>query len=133
VIRRTAWLKRGASPKRKRSTPRRSGRVRDEAWLAEVRKLPCCAPKWPPSLCSGAVEADHVGRRGLGQKCSDRETIPLCNGHHEDRDGRDGNRGPFAGWNPERLRTWLNERIAETQVTVTAALAGIGGSPGVPF
>ncbi len=27
-------------------------------------------------------EAAHVGERGLGQKCSDRETIPLCAAHH---------------------------------------------------
>ena len=28
------------------------------------------------------AEAAHVGKRGLGQKCSDRETIPLCVEHH---------------------------------------------------
>jgi len=28
------------------------------------------------------TEAAHVGERGLGQKCSDRETIPLCAAHH---------------------------------------------------
>lgn len=32
-------------------------------------------------------EAAHVGERGLGQKCSDRETIPLCAEHH--RTGQD--------------------------------------------
>lgn len=30
----------------------------------------------------GISEAAHVGERGLGQKCSDRETIPLCVEHH---------------------------------------------------
>jgi len=33
------------------------------------------------------TEAAHVGDRGLGQKCSDRETIPLCAEHHTQ--GRD--------------------------------------------
>lgn len=27
-------------------------------------------------------EAAHVGLRGLGSKCSDREAIPLCAEHH---------------------------------------------------
>jgi len=33
------------------------------------------------------VEAAHVGARGLGQKCSDFETLPLCRDHH--RPGED--------------------------------------------
>lgn len=28
------------------------------------------------------VEAAHVGFRGLGQKCPDRQTVPLCAFHH---------------------------------------------------
>lgn len=28
------------------------------------------------------TEAAHVGRRGIAQKCSDLETIPLCAYHH---------------------------------------------------
>ena len=28
------------------------------------------------------IECAHVGERGLGQKCSDYETIPLCARHH---------------------------------------------------
>ena len=32
--------------------------------------------------CVGPVEAAHVGDRGLGQKCRDQETIPLCGYHH---------------------------------------------------
>jgi len=30
----------------------------------------------------GHTEAAHVGQRGIGQKCSDRETVPLCAWHH---------------------------------------------------
>jgi len=31
------------------------------------------------------VEAAHIGRRGLGQKSSDREAIPLCSAHHREQ------------------------------------------------
>lgn len=37
--------------------------------------LSVCAPR-PTS------EAAHVGPRGLGQKCPDRQTVPLCAQHH---------------------------------------------------
>lgn len=30
------------------------------------------------------TEVAHVGERGLGQKCSDLETIPLCAEHHRE-------------------------------------------------
>ncbi len=30
----------------------------------------------------GPTEVCHVGVRGIGQKCPDREAIPLCTGHH---------------------------------------------------
>jgi hypothetical protein len=57
--------------------PPRKGLVIDEAYLRWIRKLPC--------ICCGTlryVEAAHVGRRGLGQKCSDREALPICEKHH---------------------------------------------------
>jgi hypothetical protein len=70
--------------RKKRSKPRR-GPERNPAYLAFIRSLQCVC-------CSGGVlrnrldweitEAAHVGPRGFGQKCSDRETIPLCPGHH---------------------------------------------------
>lgn len=62
---------------------------RDPRWLRWVRNLPCC-------VCSTqrGVEAAHVGAHGLGQKASDRSTIPLCPRHH--RTGADSlhNLGP---------------------------------------
>ncbi len=33
------------------------------------------------------TEAAHIGDRGMSQKCSDAETIPLCGEHH--RTGKD--------------------------------------------
>jgi|SRR5208337_183137 len=54
--------------------------VRDPAYLAFIRSLPC-------AVCfrTRNVEAAHVGRRGMGQKSSDRETIPLCSLHHREQ------------------------------------------------
>lgn len=116
---------------RKRSTPRRSSRVRDEAWLAEVRKLQCAAVSDSCGThCLGRVEADHAGARPLGRKASDDTAIPMCQRHHRERTDATGY---FKGWGAARMRMWLDIRIAETRVTVTAALAGIGGSPGVPW
>lgn len=38
----------------------------------------------PASSCSGPMHAHHMGERGLGQKCSDLETVPFCERHHRD-------------------------------------------------
>ena len=69
--------------KRKRSKPRR-GRVRDPKYLAWIRTLPCILSACEHCRCfiCAPIEAAHVGERGLGQKCSDRETVPLCAAHH---------------------------------------------------
>jgi len=93
----TKPLKRTGKPKAKRSGPPRRGRMRDAKYLAYIRSLTC-------SVCLSIAremqvvipfshrlllrsEAAHVGERGLGQKCSDRETVPLCATHH--RTGKD--------------------------------------------
>lgn len=125
MIARRARLQRYTAPQRKRSKPRRSSRVRDGEWLLAVKRLPCCAPGAPRS-CEGQVEADHAGTRGLGQKCSDRQTIPLCSRHHRDRHGLTG---PFRGWSAAYMRGWLDVKTDEAAVTVTAGLAGVGGVP----
>lgn len=59
-----------------RSRERRSP-PRSPAFLHFVRSRPCF-------YCGTtiAVEAHHWGRRGMGQKCSDWETVPLCRVHH---------------------------------------------------
>lgn len=54
---------------------------RSRAHLAFVRTLPCC-------VCgrTRGVEAAHAsGSRGMGQKCSDLDTMPLCRLHHEEQ------------------------------------------------
>lgn len=47
--------------------------VRDSKYLAYIRKLCCVA-------CGSyrCIEAAHFGARGLGQKSSDLEALPLC-------------------------------------------------------
>ncbi len=62
--------------------------AKDAAYLDFIRSLPCAvcvrlaeAPggyKPQPSQ----TEAAHVGTRGLRQKCSDYEVLPLCVFHH---------------------------------------------------
>lgn len=101
---RSKWMK------RRRAKPRRSGRVRNRAHLIAVKMLPCCVAFLGD--CNGPTEADHAGKRPLGRKCSDLETIPLCRKHHRDRtDGR----GVFWRMAAMCLRDWCDQRIAETQ------------------
>ncbi len=77
---------------KKRKTPRR-GRVLNPAFLLFVRQFRCLAC-WrmlimgeedifiPDMIQDTHTEAAHVGSRGLGQKCNDDETLPLCAWHH---------------------------------------------------
>lgn len=57
----------------------------DPGYRAWIRTLPCCiCQQWGFLIKGypGTVECAHVGARGLGQKCPDRETLPLCVWHH---------------------------------------------------
>lgn len=51
--------------------------------LAYLRTLQCCVPATFPWLCSGPIEAHHstLGR-GLSQKSSDLDAMPICSKHH---------------------------------------------------
>jgi len=51
---------------------------RNAAYLRFVRTQICCVP----GCRNWITEAAHVGARGLGQRCSDREAIALCQKHH---------------------------------------------------
>lgn len=83
---------------------RRKNRKTDEKYKAWIRSLACAVCAIPRGrIWSGPfgnpvktpftleqttrTEAAHVGPRGLGQKCSDRQTLPLCAQHH--RTGKD--------------------------------------------
>ena len=61
---------------------RRSKGLKDKAYLAFIGSLAClCCKRWDTPQVT-RTEVAHVGERGLSQKCSDRETIPLCGCHH---------------------------------------------------
>lgn len=68
---------------RKYKAPRHNPH-RDIVYLAWLRTMPCvvCWTYRIRSLRFATVEAAHVGERGIGQKCSDREALPLCTHHH---------------------------------------------------
>ncbi len=82
--------------KQKRPGPARRGRLRDPDYLMYITTFGCIVCHlgvFVRSLdgafvngdASGQVsptEAAHVGVRGLSQKCSDREALPLCAQEH---------------------------------------------------
>ncbi len=85
--------------KQRRTKPRK-GVLKDPKYLAFIAQQPCfiCSTtlerdrkRKTPAFCLypelwmyqvGRTEVAHVGDRGLGQKCSDRETLPICERHH---------------------------------------------------
>lgn len=66
-----------------------------------------------PHACEGRIEVCHEGRtgKGMGTRCPDSETIPMCTGLHRQWTEH---RGWFAGWTKEKRREWADARIAET-------------------
>lgn len=71
---------------RPKSEKRDRGRVRDNGFLAFLRRQACAVG---PEGCSGAVEAAHVryavpgeGSTGMQRKPSDTRAVPLCAEHH---------------------------------------------------
>jgi len=67
--------------KARRSKPRR-GRVRDFAYLAFIGYQPCFLCVMLGLKQTSPTEVAHVGTRGLSQKSSDRETLPMCGDTH---------------------------------------------------
>ncbi len=74
--------------RKKRRGPARRGRVHDRAYLAWIATHECiiCIFKAIRGFGNGTqtsrTEVAHVGTRGLGQKSSDRETLPVCGVEH---------------------------------------------------
>jgi hypothetical protein len=66
---------------RQRREPRANRNDHPE-YLDFIRSLPCLICAKIRRMQFGRTEAAHVGQRGLGQKCSDLEAIPLCGCHH---------------------------------------------------
>ena len=103
---------------RVRKKPRRSDRKRDPAYMSFVASLPCLLRE--TGKCHGRTEVDHAGKRPLGRKCSDRETVPLCSRHHQERTDY---RGAFARFTAWQMRAWCEWAVAFTQER--ARLAGV--------
>lgn len=78
----------------------RSPRIRDEAWLAEVRKMPClvCGRPGPNDPAHIRAASPPYGKRytGKGEKPDDKWVLPLCRAHH-DAQHRESELGWWAG------------------------------------
>lgn len=132
-LQRKTPLRRGKAPRRKtpvvkrRRRPRRSERVRDEAYLTMVRELGYCAARRffgnAAGPCEGdGVDPDHMGERPVGRKASDDTAVPMCRAHH---DARTDYQGVFKGWDAARMRAWCDARIAETRAALNGGEDGV--------
>lgn len=113
LARRTWLSQRAKRPKRARAAKQ------DPEYLAWVREQRCSvAAMFDPfaigeiGACSGPIEADHVGERGLGEKCPDSEAVAMCATHHRERHDV---RGFFAGTTREQRAAWYAEWIEATR------------------
>lgn len=116
-MKRTPLVRRKAIRRRRRAS-KYARRLRDGVFMRFVKTLLCSVeeewpdPNTPPTPCSGVIEADHMGDRGLGQKCSDSETAPMCTGHHRERTDHTGS---FKHLKREDVRAWRQRAIQRTQ------------------
>jgi len=111
-------------------------RDRDFDFMGWVRRQPCVCRTLPPpdfirdlalrlaapeiarsTTCSGHMEADHAGVRGLGQKASDTTCIPLCSAHHKQRTDHNG---AFRNLTRDEARAWRAAAIDHTQAAWAA-------------
>lgn len=111
--RRARKIERNARPKAKRATPRRSGRVKDESFLAWVRRQTrCIVDEEMPGLgCDGGIEANHLGDRPFGRKADDDTAAPMCSRHHRHWTDYVGIFSPEGQTKAER-RAWANRWIS---------------------
>lgn len=125
-MKRSGPLKRYTRLRARSKTSAHARRARDFAYMGFVVTLPCAARLLVTTgfECQGPIQADHFGGRyGVD---SDRRCIPMCWRHHEDRTGRVGGGGVFAGWSLERKREWGRQSIAATtRAFVEAYNAGL--------
>jgi hypothetical protein len=86
-IKRTALKRR---PRKKRATDNPEYLAWVHSWTCWVCLMQFCKSFEisDPRECrdgifrKGRTEAAHVGIRGLGQKCADKDSMPLCGAHH---------------------------------------------------
>ena len=106
-MKRGGYLRRTKRVNAKRATPRRTTMVRNPEYLVWVRGLTCVSCGIDKS-----TEAHHMGARGMGQKCSDLEAVPMCSAcHHAWHDAN----GIFAGVSKPERASFAQMAIADTQ------------------
>ncbi len=96
----------------------------DKDYLAWIASLGCICCRIAGEKQTERTEVDHVGQRGIGQRSSDRETLPLCSSHH--RTGKAARhrlgRAFWAQWGLDRdelIRT-LNETYDKSESRIKA-------------
>jgi hypothetical protein len=100
------------TPLRDRARSAYRERERHTAYMLWVKRQPCLMRGvW--GCCSGPVEADHAGPRGVGRKAHDSTCIPLCRYHHA------ASRFPRSWAQPQR-RAWLHAAVVYTQACARA-------------
>jgi hypothetical protein len=92
------------------------GRYENKLHMKEMRDEMSCSLAGRCE-CEGPVEIHHllkvwIGVRGMGRKADDRNTLPLCSGHHRELHGKYGDEDKFfedkTGY-PEFGRRWAEE------------------------
>ena len=73
-------------------------------------------------VCTGRIEADHMGRRGIGQKAEDSTCAPMCTKHHRHRTDV---YGFFKGWTQAELRLWVEWAIGNAREQVSGMRAKV--------
>lgn len=119
-------LKRSGPMKRswmKKQSPRRvAARKALRPYLGLIAKMPCAGElgvktstrTWRDRRCSGPIQVCHLGPKpGMGMKCPDDETGPMCLLLHTDFDQH---KGVFAGWSRSERREWADGIIAACQL-----------------
>jgi hypothetical protein len=86
--------------------------MRDRAYLANVRGLPCILTA--TRACFGRIHAHHAGPRpGIGIKASDDTAIPLCAQHHQEWHNAGGF---FRLLNDVTRERWVRDAIMKTRM-----------------
>lgn len=111
--------------RRHRGSTKYSRRPRDLEFMGWARRQPCIVRELAPGSfmrasvtqtattpCTGHVEADHMGARGLSQKADDNTCVPMCRQHHRERTDHTGTFRPLTR---DELRAWRAVAIEHTQ------------------
>jgi hypothetical protein len=99
------------APMRRASPKRITSEDADPAYLAQVRRLPCCASHL--SECQGRIHAHHQTHdRAKGTKAHDHKSFAFCMKHHAEFHAASN---VFASWDQAKRREWQDRMVACTQ------------------